>query len=149
MKAIYAVSLVVALSCVAGKAEAGPYGDDMSKCLVSSTSTADKSLLMKWIFSAMSLNKDVSAYVNIPAATRDQLNKDTGALFTRLLAESCKQQTRDAYKYEGSAAISSAFEVLGKIATQGIFGDPAVAAGIADLMKNMDQVKVKAALGQK
>jgi hypothetical protein len=113
---------------------------------VSSTSTADKSLLMKWIFSAMSLNHDVSSFVSMPAATRDQLNKDTGALFTRLLTESCKQQTHDAYKYEGSSAIGSAFELLGKIASQGIFADPAVATGITELMKNVDQAKLKASL---
>lgn len=97
----------------------------------------------------MSLNKDVSAYVNMPAATRIQLSKDTGALFTRLLTESCRQQTHDAYKYEGAGAIGSAFELLGKIASQGIFGDPAVAAGIADLMKNVDREKLKAALDAK
>lgn len=85
----------------------------------------------------------------MPVATRDQLNKDTGALFTRLPTESCKQQTHDAYKYEGSSAIGSAFELLGKIASQGIFGDPAVAAGITDLMKNVDQAKLKASLEEK
>lgn len=149
MKSIYTAALIVALASVASHAKAGPYGDDMSKCLVSSTSTADKSLLMKWIFSAMSLNKDVASFVDMPAATRDQLNKDTGALFTRLLTESCRQQTHDAYKYEGSSAIGSAFELLGKIASQGIFADPAVAAGITDLMKNVDQVKLKASLEEK
>ena len=146
MKAIHGIVLVISLCGITGGAQAGPYGDDLSKCLVSSTTPADKSLLMKWIFSAISLNKDVSSYVNIPADTRSQIDKEAGALFTRLLTESCQQQAHDAYKYEGSAALGNAFQLLGQIAAQGIFGDPAVAGGIANLMKNVDQVKVNAAL---
>ena len=143
-----ALSLTLLL-LIGGPANAGPYGDDLSKCLVSSTSSADKSLLMKWIFSAISLSQDVSAFTNIPKTTRDQIDKDTGALYTRLLTESCKQQTHDAFKYEGSAAIGHAFELLGQIASQGIFSDPAVQAGMTGLTNNFDQAKLKAILDAK
>jgi hypothetical protein len=146
MKSISAIVLAIALMSVVGSAQAGPYGDDLSKCLVSSTSAADKSLLMRWIFAAMSLNKDVSQFVDIPQGTRDQIDKDAGGLFTRLLADSCKQQAHDAYKYEGGSAITNAFQLLGQIASHGIFEDPAVTAGVGNLTKNVDQARINEAL---
>ena len=146
MRLLHGIILSVAISVTAGSAQAGPYTDDLSKCLVSSTSESDKSLLMKWIFSAMSLNNSVSSYVDIPAETRSQIDKDAGALFTHLLTESCKQQAHDAFKYEGSPALTNAFQVLGQIASQSLFGDPAVAGGVSALLQNMDQDKINAVL---
>ncbi len=142
MKAIICLGTSLALMLGSFSAHAGPYTDDLSKCLVSSTTDADKSLLVKWIFAAIALNKDVAPFVNIPADVRTTLNKDTAAIYMRLLTDSCKSQTHDAFKYEGQGAITAAFELLGKVATQGMFNDPAVAAGMDDLMKFFETEKL-------
>jgi hypothetical protein len=146
MKAILAVFAAATLTFGSTPASAGVYGDDLSKCLVSSTTDTDKSMLMKWIFSAISLNGEVSSFVNIPTDVRAKINQDTADLYMHLLTESCKVQTHDAFKYEGQAAIGSAFQLLGQVASQGIFGDPAVAAGMTDMTKLLDEKKLATVL---
>jgi hypothetical protein len=131
------------------QAHAGPYTDDLSKCLVSSTTDADKSLLVKWIFTAIALNKEISPYIKMDPGVRARINKDTADLYMRLLTDSCKVQTHDAFKYEGQASIGSAFQVLGQVASQGMFADPGVAAGMSDMTKYLDEKKLDAVLKEK
>ncbi len=128
---------------------AGVYGDDLGKCLVSSTTDADRAMLMKWMFAAMALNKEAAPFVSMPADVRDKINQDVAGLYMRLLTDSCKSQTHDAVKYEGTVAITSAFTLLGQIAAQGLFSDPAVATGMNDLTKYLDEEKLKAVMGGK
>ena len=142
MKALLAVCALSTLTFGSPSAHAGVYGDDLSKCLVSSTTDADKALLMKWIFSAIALNNEVSPYVTMPTEVRAKINQDAAGLYMGLLTDSCRSQTHDAFKYEGQAAIESAFQLLGQVASQGIFGDPAVAAGMTDLTKFFDERKL-------
>lgn len=146
MKALLAAGVAITLTIGSAPAHATVYGDDLAKCLVSSTTDADRAMLMKWIFSAMSLNREVAQFVSMPTDVRDKINQDAGGLYMRLLTESCKTQTRDAYKYEGQAAIASAFSLLGQIASQGLFSDPAVAAGMTELSKYFDQKKLSAVI---
>jgi hypothetical protein len=79
-------SLLVALSVLAGThAVAGPYGDDMAKCLVKSAGPEDQTVFIKWLFSAIALHPDVASLATISAQQRDEFNKHAGALFQRLL----------------------------------------------------------------
>ena len=48
-----------------------------------------------------------------------------------------------------AAAIGAAFGLLGQIATQGIFNDPAVAAGVNELDKFYDRKKLEAVMQEK
>jgi hypothetical protein len=147
MKALALLALPLLL--LPGVSRAGPYADDLSKCLVSSTTSADKSLLVKWMFSAIALNEDVAQYVDMPKEARDALNKDTAGLYMRLMTETCGTQLRDAFKYEGEASITTAFQMLGQVASQEMFDNPAVMAGMDDLSKHFDEAKLKAVLEAK
>ena len=138
--------LLPVLAVLSAPTYAGPYADDLSKCLVSSTTDADKAQLIKWMFSAISLNKDVAPFVDMPDEVRSEVNRDTAGIYMRLLTESCRAQTYEAYKYEGEAAIESAFQLLGQVASQGMFADPAVAAGMEGLMNHFDDEKLGAVL---
>jgi hypothetical protein len=146
MRKLAASALAVLAFVAAPAAHAGPAADDLGRCLVSSTSEADKAALVKWIFAAMSLNREVAQYVDMPAETRNQINADAAKLYTRLLTVSCRAQTHTAFKNEGAVAISSAFNQLGQVAAAGLFGDPAVNAGMADLTNRIDQVELEAVL---
>jgi len=101
---------------------------------------------MKWIFSAIALNEEVSPFVNMPADVRASINQETADLYMRLLTDSCKSQTHDAFKYEGAAAIESAVQLLGQVASQGIFSDPVVAAGMAEMTTLLDEEELTAVL---
>src|SRR5262245_51015619 len=89
-----------AASCAA-PVSAGPYSDDLAKCLVASTSAADKSGLVQWMFAAASLHPDVRWMTNLTDHDRQELNQKMATLVETLLTQSCLAQTKDALKYEG------------------------------------------------
>jgi hypothetical protein len=116
----------------------------MAKCLVNSTSTQDRTVLVQWIFGLVTLHPDLTAMSSISGKERDELSKKAGALFQRLLLESCRSQTQQALQNEGPQTIQYAFEVLGQVATRGLLTDPHVMEGAKDLAKYVDQGKIRA-----
>lgn len=142
-----AVLIALLLACLAAPAKAGPYGEDLSRCLVASAGADEQRLLVKWIFASMSLHRDVATYVSIPASDREALDRGTALLFTRLLTDACVEESRAALEHEGPGAMHGAFQVLGQVAAQGIFGDPTVAAGMQGLLTHIDEAALNEALG--
>jgi hypothetical protein len=136
--------LMLATGCVAPfPAIAGPYADDMAKCLVKSTNAADRTVFLKWLFATMALNPDVASMVNISPEQRDEMNKNAATLFQRLLTESCRSETRQALQYEGPATLQYAFQIFGQAATRDLVSNPRVAEGMKDLGKYLDEAKLK------
>ena len=132
-----------------GTARAGVYGDDFGKCLVKSSTDADKQKLVEWIFSALSLNPAIAPYVNIPSDKRKAIDKGMASVFERLVGEACKTEATDALKYEGASAFSTAFELLGQVAGQQIFSSPEVSAGTQEFIKQVDMEGLQKKLGFK
>ena len=131
----------------AGSALAGSYVDEMSRCLIRSTSDADRTLLVKWMFAAAAVHPAVKSITSISDAQRDELNKSAAKLLERLITESCKSEMRKALTYEGPDAIQTSFQALGQVAARGLFSDPAVARGIADVDGYMDKPKIERLFG--
>lgn len=94
----------------------GIYTDDLSRCLVDSTSQDDRSTLVRWIFEAMSQHPTVASLTSVKPADLEEANKAVGALFMRLLTETCLQKAKDAVANEGPPAIQMSFQVLGQVA---------------------------------
>lgn len=126
---------------------AGAYSDDLSRCLVESSSSADKPVLVKWMFTAMSLHPAVKSIASVSAQQVDISNREVANLFVKLVTETCKDQTIKAIKYEGNVALQSSFSILGQVAAKELFSNPDVAAGMAALEKYMDTEKIKKILG--
>ncbi len=126
---------------------AGLFTDDLSRCLVSSTSAADKISLVKWMFTAAALHPAVSSIASVSKEQLDEANKKTAQLFEKLLTKSCREQTIKAVKNEGTAAIQSGFQVLGQVAARELFTSPEVAAGMAGLEKHFDAKKLEEVFG--
>jgi len=125
---------------------AGPYADELSKCLVRSTTTQDKTDLVQWIFATMALHPGVKSLATVSADQRSELNRKTARLFEKLLTESCLSQTREAVKYEGAATFQASFGVLGQAAVRELFADASVAGGSTAFGKEFDEKKLKDAL---
>lgn len=97
-------------------------------------------------FASMALHPDVVSSSSITPQKREAINQSTGALFNRLLAESCTKEVREAVKFEGQGALKSAFESLGKLAMQELMSNSAVGAGFSGFEKYVDMKKLKKAL---
>jgi len=141
------VTLLATAALLPRPALAGPYTDDLSKCLVSQTTEQDKATLMTWIFSAISLNPNISKLANITPAQRHQINADMARLFETLMTERCRAESMQAYKYEGSTAIESGFTVLGQVAGRELFNSPDVTKGMSELDSLIDKKKMQSVFG--
>ena len=137
------VSLIGLMFALSSNVQAGLYTDDLSRCLVESTTTEDKISLVKWMFTAASLHPAVSSISSVSEAQLDDANKATAELFVKLLTETCREKAQKAVKYEGQVALRSGFEVLGKVAAGELFASPEVSAGMAGLAKHIDSKKLE------
>ena len=124
------------------EALAGPYSDTLAKCLVSSTTTEDRSSLVRWMFTAASLHPAVKPISNVSDEQLDEANRIIANLVTDLLTESCREETEQALQYEGTTTIQTSFMVLGQVAGQELFASPEVAAGLSGLEKHIDEEKL-------
>lgn len=144
---IRTLSLTLAMLALgAGAAHAGPYSDELGKCLVESTTAEDKTELVKWMFATAALHPAVQPIASVSEDERTQTNFNTAQLFERLLTESCLTQTQQALKYEGAAALQTGFQMLGGVAVRELFADPNVRDGMAELQRHFDAQKLLQAL---
>jgi hypothetical protein len=123
-------------------AHAGPYGDDMARCLVESTTADDRIALVRWMFAAAASNPAVAPIAKVSAQTMDDANASTGALVMRLLTDSCKDKTQKALRYEGPATMQLSFQVLGQVAAGELFSSPEVKNAISGLQRHIDTKKL-------
>ena len=123
---------------------AGPYTDDLSKCLVEGTTHETRILLGKWLFMALSQHPTISSFVAIQDSEWNEASKSVADLLVQLLTESCPEKTQVALKYEGPLALQTSFQVFGTIAGTELFRSPEVAAATAEVDRYIDKEKLEA-----
>jgi hypothetical protein len=152
MKRLFGLRVLALGICLQGLVAAstfadGPYAIELSRCLVKSTTSADKTLLVQWMFATIALHPDVKWMAEVTENQRADLNKKTGALFEKLLTEICLDQARQALKNEGEGTLAASFSSLGQVASRELFANPSVAAGMDELGKQIDTERVRKILG--
>ncbi len=138
--------LAAALSLGPSPALAGPFANDLAKCLVRSTTPAEKTELMRWMFVAIDQHPAVRVLAQVPQAEQTVITKRAAALFQHLLVVSCRTQARQAIKYEGPASIRFGFQILGAVAARGLFTDPHVIRYVASMMQYTNKNELAQAL---
>ena len=121
---------------------AGPFADDLAKCLVTSTNNRDKNTLLKWMFKIYSDHPEVSYMVDLSDREKKVIDKEMADLFTRLLSEDCFDESKNAAKYEGNIVFNNAFRILGQTAAKGFMGDPNVKRSIKKVYGLMNYEKL-------
>lgn len=135
----YLIFLFAAIgSCLTPAARAAEIDDPLAQCLVSHSSEADRTLLMKWVYAIISSSPRVQALSTVSAAQREQLSADAGKLFSRLMITDCRSETIAALKNEGDKAVEHGFAKLGETAMTDLLGDPQVAKGMLGLLSGFD-----------
>jgi hypothetical protein len=140
LKLIAAISMIAATS----PAFAGVYTDELARCLVEKSTPADKSALVQWMFVAMSQHPSVVTLTKVTDKDIEKHNSAAGEVFVRLLTDTCADQSKNAMKHEGAAAIQNSFQVLGQVAAGDLFANPEVAKVMSGLEKYMDAGKLEA-----
>jgi hypothetical protein len=128
---------------------AGPYTDELSKCLVETTTQRDRDVLVKWMFLSFSLHPQLNSMASVSEDQRDQGNKNMAGLFTKLLTQTCKEETMKAVTNEGTASLEASFNVLGQVAGRELFSNIEVNKGMAGFEKYWDEEKFMQSMGGK
>jgi hypothetical protein len=136
--------LAAALAIAASDAAAGVYTDDLGRCLIGSTTEADKTLMVQWIFSALSASSAVSPMTTLTADQRQDFNRRAAHLYQRLMLETCRRETMEALRYEGQGALETSFGLLGQVAARGLMTDPKATAELESLSDYVDKGKFEA-----
>jgi cytochrome c553 len=111
-----------------GTAEAGPFADEMAKCLARKTTERDKYQLIKWLYAGMSLHPAVSSLANVTPAQRGALSREIAVLLTDILTVRCHEEAKSALTYEGNEALTASFRFFGESAMQAFVADANVSA---------------------
>ncbi len=135
------LTLATGLS-LSSQALASPETDALSACLIRSSTPADKLVLTRWAFAAISKHDGVSDLATLSDAQMTGVNKAGGALFSRLLIENCPTETTAAIRADGVKAIETALSDLGQSAMQDLAGDPGVQGALVGMVGYMDQARL-------
>jgi len=94
----------------------------------------------------MAAHPEIKSLSSAAPALVDEASRTAGAIFTRLLADACAKETRDAVAAGGSAAIQAGFQVPGQLAMQELMTNNEVGASTSALDKYVDMVRIGEAL---
>ncbi len=127
---------------------AGPYSDDLTKCIVNSTKN-ERIMLVKWMFAVMSSHPALKPMASVSEKQCKEANKQVAELFMNIFTKSCRQQAQKAMEYEGEIAIKQSFGILGQVAMKEIFSNPDVNSSASGFLKYIDEKKLNSSLGIK
>ena len=128
----------------AAPATAGVFTDDLSRCIVGKATDADKAVLVKWMFAAISKNPSLSGLSSLSEKERDVLNSNAGRLYERLILTDCRSEAVAAVKNEGLDSIGAAGEVLGSAAARQMMSSPEVDKELEKMGAGVSEEKWKA-----
>ena len=143
--------IVALLVAVPVSAQAQSPADALRTCLADSTSGKDRKDLAKWIFLAMAAHPEMKQHASAQAATAsDDSSRTMAALVTRLLTDSCVNETRAVMKLgEGAQSMQLAFQGLGALAMQELMADKSVQGSMGLFERYLDKDRLNQALGMK
>ena len=134
--------MAVALLGVTQFAVAGPTVDQLSDCLVKSTTATDKTAVLQWTFVALSVHPDLKTYSNVTDEQRTQLDKKLAQTLQRILVEQCSAQAKAVIQAEGLQAVGDSFQELGSISGEEILKNPEVKQQLKGVVRYLDLNKL-------
>ncbi len=144
MKRRILIITILSTILISAPALSGPASDALGTCMTDSLNGKERKQLGKWVFLAMSVHPEISKFSNVTEELQNESDKFIGSLITRLLTEDCSAEARIALNNESSVALTSAFEVVGKVAMQELMRDKNVNNAISGFEKYLDKEKLNA-----
>lgn len=142
-------AVLAAAACVAALAAgratpvlAGPDGEQLSQCLIASTTADDQRNLIRWIFGAAAQNPDVADIAPLEEDQKAEMSKSVAVLFERLLTEDCRTPFQTAMQSEGSETFQASFGMLILEAMNGLIDDPQVMQALGRVDGQLDKEKI-------
>ena len=136
------VLMAIAVMGTTQVAMAGPTVDQLSNCLVKSTTAADKTTVLQWTFVALSAHPEFKKFSNVNEEQRTQLDKNLAQVLQRILVDQCASQTKAVIAAEGVQAVGDSFQELGQITGEEILENPEVESQLKGVLRYMDLNKL-------
>jgi hypothetical protein len=137
------VALALALA-TGGTARAGIFTDDMTRCILRSTTDQDRVLLARWIFGSLAANPAIRDLSSVTPDQTDKMDRDFARIFQRLVLVDCRKETVIALKNEGMSALESSFETLGSSTMTHLVSGKEVDDRARSFSKYLDEQKLEA-----
>ncbi|MFW1858172.1 hypothetical protein [Acinetobacter defluvii] len=136
------VLLACALLGTTQFAVAGQAVDQLSECLVKSTTAADKTTVLQWTFTALAQHPDLKAFSHVTPEQKTALDKSLAQTLQRILTEQCSTQAQAVIKAEGLQAVGDSFQELGSITGEEILKTPEIKQQLNGVLKYIDLNKL-------
>ena len=136
--------VLAACTCMAAAplASAGETVDQLSNCLVKSTTATDKTTVLQWTFAALSAHPDLKGFSQVSAEQRTQLDQQLAQTLQRILVEQCPAQAKAVVQAEGIQAVGESFQELGSITGEEILKTPEIKQQLNGVLKYIDLNKL-------
>ncbi len=121
---------------------AGPTVDQLSDCLVKSTTATDKTAVLQWTFVALSTHPDLKSFSNVTEIQKEQLDRNLAQVLQRILVDQCSAQTKAVIQAEGLQAVGDSFQELGSITGEEILKNPEVKQQLKGVVRYLDLNKL-------
>ena len=134
--------VVSALMGATQMASASATVDNLSNCLVKSTTDADKKVLLQWTFVALSAHPDLQSFSQVTTEQRDGLDKNLAQVLQRILVDQCSAETKAVIQTDGLQAVGDSFQELGQETGEQILKTPEIKDQYKGLVRYLDLSKL-------
>ena len=117
----------------------GPFSDEFSRCIVTKTTSQEKTDLVKWIYVTISFHPQLKGMSNITSDDVEIANIRVADYMTNVFAYKCNDEMMDAIKFEGEESAMQAFKLLGEIAMMEIMGEQNVSFASELFIQYLDE----------
>ena len=116
--------------------------DQLSDCLVKSTTATDKTAVLQWTFVALSTHPDLKQFSQVTEDQKTALDKNVAQVLQRILVEQCSAQTKAVIQADGIQAVGESFQQLGQITGDEIVKNTEVKQQLNGLLRYVDLNKM-------
>ena len=134
--------VVSALMGATQMASASVTVDELSDCLVKSTTDADKKAVLQWTFVALSAHPDLQSFSQVTTEQRDGLDKNLAQVLQRILVDQCSAETKAVIQTDGLQAVGDSFQELGQETGEQILKTPEIKDQYKGLVRYLDLSKL-------
>ncbi|MDY6459369.1 hypothetical protein [Acinetobacter faecalis] len=134
--------VVSALMGATQMASASVTVDNLSNCLVKSTTDADKKVVLQWTFVALSAHPDLQSFSQVTTEQRDGLDKNLAQVLQRILVDQCSAETKAVIQTDGLQAVGDSFQELGQETGEQILKTPEIKDQYKGLIRYLDLSKL-------
>lgn len=131
------LGLFLLAQLVTKPAMASPQADALGQCLVTNTSTAERELMIQWMFLGMAQHQSLAGLLS-ERVNKQETDIMMGYLVQNVLTERCSEQMAALLQREGLSRFDESFELWGAVAMREMLTDPAVEAALLNFTQFID-----------